>query len=415
MLGPRATPAGTAAGTGSGDPPYTAGEATRAVGTVLADHLTARLREAGQLDAVFAEEVAARVAAFVLDGGKRLRTAFVWCGWLAAGGTGDPATPLRVAAALELLQGCALMHDDVMDGSPVRRGAPAVHEDFARVHRAAGMGGRAADFSATAAVLAGDLALVWADDLLTGTALGTPHGGVLHQEWQAMRGEMVAGQYLDMRAQATGSCDPGQALNIATLKSALYTVERPLALGASLAGACPRTMGALRSAGRCAGVAFQLRDDLLGAFGDPAVTGKPADEDLRGRKPTYLLAVGLRRAAESGDAEALHALGPDGTACGGDRADRMRAALERTGARAEVEDEIADLAAAGLRHFADSGADEPARREFAALVAGALGTEPARREFAALVAGALGTEPARACGDGGVGREIRERRDEEDV
>ncbi|WP_327111925.1 polyprenyl synthetase family protein [Streptomyces sp. NBC_01341] len=376
MLGPRATPTGTAAGTGSGGPPYTAGEATGAVGTVLADHLATRLREAGLLDTVFAEEVAARVAGFVLNGGKRLRTAFVWCGWLAAGGTGDPETPLRVAAALELLQGCALMHDDVMDGSPVRRGAPAVHEDFARVHRAARMGGSAASFSATAAVLAGDLALVWADDLLTETALVTAYGGVLHREWQAMRGEMVAGQYLDMRAQATGACDPGQALNIATLKSALYTVERPLALGASLAGADSRTMGALRSAGRCAGVAFQLRDDLLSAFGDPAVTGKPADEDLRGRKPTYLLAVGLRRAAESGDAEALDALGPDGAASA-DRADRMRAALERTGARAEVEDEIADLASAGLRHFADAGADEPARREFASLVAAAVGTASA--------------------------------------
>ncbi|MFE7752255.1 polyprenyl synthetase family protein [Streptomyces sp. NPDC057428] len=377
MLGPRAMPTGNAPGTGPGRPPYTAGEATRAVGTVLEEYLDARLREARLLDAVFAEEVAARVAGFVLDGGKRLRTAFVWCGWLAAGGTGDPATPLRVAAALELLQGCALMHDDVMDGSPVRRGAPAVHEDFARIHRAARMGGCAASFSATAAVLAGDLALVWADDLLAETALVTVYGGQLQREWRAIRGEMVAGQYLDMRAQATGSCDPGQALTIATLKSALYTVERPLALGASLAGADRRTMEALRSAGRCAGVAFQLRDDLLGAFGDPAVTGKPADEDLRGRKPTYLLAVGLRRAAESGDTEALHALGPDG-ASSADPAARMREALERTGARAAVEDEIADLAASSLRHFSDGGADESARLEFASLVAGAVGAASVR-------------------------------------
>ena len=347
-----------------------------AVDTVLAEHLRLRLREARRVDAVFAEEVASRVATFVLHGGKRLRTAFVWCGWQAAGGTGDPGAPPRIGAALELLQACALVHDDVMDESPVRRGAPAVHADFARVHRAGRMRGSAESYSATAAVLAGDLALAWADDLFTESALASPYGGQLHQEWQAMRGEMVAGQYLDMRAQATGSSDPAQARKIATLKSALYTVERPLALGATLAGADARTMHGLRAAGRCAGLAFQLRDDLLGAFGDPAVTGKPADDDLRARKLTSLLVVALRLAAESGDTEALAVLGPDGA--GGGSVDRMRAALERTGARSVVEEEIAGLSEASLRHFASAGADERARNEFAALVARTVGTGPAR-------------------------------------
>ncbi|MGW0790569.1 polyprenyl synthetase family protein [Streptomyces sp. NPDC002911] len=382
MLGPRATRAGAGAGAGAcpgtGRAPHTAGEAAAAVDTVLAEHLHTRLREARRVDAVFAAEVASRVAGFVLRGGKRLRTAFVWCGWLAAGGTGDPRTPLRIGAALELLQACALVHDDVMDESPVRRGAPAVHADFARMHRAGRMRGSAASYSASAAVLAGDLALAWADDLLTETALASPYGGQLHQEWQAMRGEMVAGQYLDMRAQATGSSDPAQARKIATLKSALYTVERPLALGATLAGADARAMDGLRSAGRCAGLAFQLRDDLLGAFGDPAVTGKPADEDLRARKLTGLLAVALRLAAESGDNEALAVLAPEGTAPGGGTVDRMHAALERTGARAVVEEEIAGLSESSLRHFASVGADARARREFAALVARAVGTGPAR-------------------------------------
>ncbi|WP_031088521.1 polyprenyl synthetase family protein, partial [Streptomyces sp. NRRL WC-3549] len=315
---------------------------------------------------------------FVLRGGKRLRTAFVWCGWLAAGRGGDPETPVRVGAALELLQACALVHDDVMDDSPVRRGAPAVHVDFARMHRESGMRGSAASYSAGAAVLAGDLALAWADDLFTETALGSPHGGRLHREWRAMRGETVAGQYLDLRAQATGSSDGDEARNIATLKSALYTVERPLALGAASAGADARTTEALRSAGRCAGLAFQLRDDLLGAFGDPATTGKPADVDLRGRKLTYLLAVAVRRAAEMGDTEAVAALGPEGAADAEDGVGRMRAALDRTGARAVVEDEIAILAASGLRHFAASGADADARREFASLVERAVGSAPVR-------------------------------------
>ncbi|MFJ8923203.1 polyprenyl synthetase family protein [Streptomyces sp. NPDC102415] len=371
MLGPRAARAGAGTGAGPGGVPRTAAEAAEAVDAVLAEHLHARVAEARSVDAVFADEVATRVADFVLRGGKRLRTAFVWCGWLAAGGTGDPGTPLRVGAALELLQACALVHDDVMDESPVRRGAPAVHADFARTHREGCMRGSAASYSATAAVLAGDLALAWADDLLTETALASPYGERLYREWRTMRGEMVAGQYLDMRAQASGSSDPAQARTIATLKSAYYTVARPLALGACLAGAGAGVMDGLRSAGRSAGLAFQLRDDLLGAFGDPAVTGKPADEDLRSRKLTCLLAAGLRLAAESGDTEALAVLGPEGSGAG--TVDRMRAALERTGARAAVEEEITELSGASLRHFADTGADPRARREFAALVARAVG------------------------------------------
>ncbi|MER6720963.1 polyprenyl synthetase family protein [Streptomyces halstedii] len=376
MLGPRATRPKTAGPPGTGGTPSTAGDAAAAVDAFLAAHLGARLEEARQVDAVFAEEVAGRVAAFVLRGGKRLRSAFVWCGRLAAGQTGDPETPVRVGAALELLQAAALIHDDVMDGSPVRRGAPAVHADFARAHRAGGMRGSSASFSTTAAVLAGDLALAWADDLFTETALSCPHGDRLLREWRAMRGEMVAGQYLDLRAQATGSSDGAEATRIATLKSALYTVQRPLTLGAASAAADARTMEALRSAGRCAGLAFQLRDDLLGAFGDPAVTGKPADEDLRGRKPTYLLAVAVRYATESGDTEALAALLPDAARHPEDSVARMRAALERTGARAEVEKEIDALAAASLRHFAAGGADADARREFAWSVERAVGTVP---------------------------------------
>ncbi|MEU0138101.1 polyprenyl synthetase family protein [Streptomyces sp. NPDC006296] len=380
MLGSRTARAGAGpgggpgAGTDPGGSPRPAGGTAQAVDTVLAEHLRTRLLEARRADAVFADEVASRVAAFVLHGGKRLRTAFVRCGWLAAGGSGDPGTPLRVGAALELLQACALVHDDVMDESPVRRGAPAVHADFARLHRESRMRGSAASYSATAAILAGDLALVWADDLLTETALSSPYGERLHQEWQAMRAEMVAGQYLDMRAQAAGSSDEARARKIATLKSALYTVERPLALGAALAGADPRTTDALRSAGRCAGVAFQLHDDLLGAFGDPAVTGKPADEDLRTRKLTGLLAVALRRAAETGDTEALAVLAPGTADSGAEDVDRMRAALVRTGARTAVEEEIARLTASSLRHFAEAGADDRAADEFAALVTRAAGT-----------------------------------------
>ncbi|MFF3735487.1 polyprenyl synthetase family protein [Streptomyces sp. NPDC002476] len=373
MLALRMTAAGPA---GCVDAPLTANDATRAVETVLENFLDAGLCRAREVDPVFAGDVADRVAAFARRGGKRLRTAFAWCGWRAAGGEGDAGAVLQLGAALELVQACALIHDDVMDGSLLRRGEPAVHVDFARMHRAAEMTGPPESFATAAAVLAGDLALAWADDLLTEIALRSPHGWRLHREWQALRGEMVAGQYRDIHAQAVGSSGVDEAVTIATLKSALYTVERPLTLGASLTAADAHTVDALRSAGRCAGLAFQLRDDLLGAFGDPALTGKPSGDDLRARKLTYLLAVATRLAEDSGDEEAVDALGPV-TAPRSDRTiDRMRAALERTGARAVVEAKITELAGTSLRHFEETGAAPLVRREFAALVDQAVGMVP---------------------------------------
>ncbi|GAA0644310.1 polyprenyl synthetase family protein [Streptomyces thermocarboxydovorans] len=366
-------------GTGPGRP-RSALDAVRHLEALLDEVLDAGMRQAGEVDPVFARDVAGRVGALVRRGGKRLRTAFVWCGWRAAGGTGDATAVLRTGAALELLQACALIHDDLMDGSPLRRGAPAVHVDLARMHRAARMTGAPESFGAATAVLAGDLALTWADDLLTETALESPYGTRLHGEWRAMRGEMVAGQYRDLHAQASGDGGVDEAVSIATLKSALYSVERPLALGAALAAAEPRTLDALRRAGRCAGLAFQFRDDLLGAFGDPAVTGKPADDDLRGRKLTCLLAVGLRLAEASGDQEAAEALAPGTHPRSDADVARMRAALERIGARAVMESRIAELAASGVEHFARTGASEAVRREFAALVRRASGVAPAGTE-----------------------------------
>ena len=365
---------------GPADGPTTTRDAVIAVEAELGRVLDEGLHRSRETDPVFARDVVARVTAFVRRGGKRLRTQFTWCGWRAAGGSGDATALLRTGAALELVQACALIHDDVMDGSTLRRGVPAVHVDFARMHRAARMAGPSETFATSAAVLAGDLALAWADDLLTETALGSPHGPRLNREWQAMRGEMVAGQYRDIHAQATGASGVDEAVSIATLKSALYTVERPLALGASLAGADVSTVDALRSAGRCAGLAFQLRDDLLGTLGDPDLTGKPVDEDLRTRKLTYLLAVGLGLAETSGDEEAADALAPGPPCRSDDAVKRMRAALERTGARTVVESKITELGTSSLRHFDRSGAAPFVRREFAALVERAAGVALERTE-----------------------------------
>ncbi|MEU8956394.1 polyprenyl synthetase family protein [Streptomyces sp. NPDC048518] len=359
--------------------PHTAVDAAEAVEAVLTRVLDASARRARAVDPVFAEDVADRLTSFVLRGGKRLRSAFAWCGWRAAGGSGDPEAVLHTAAALELVQACALVHDDVMDGSPLRRGAPAVHVQFERLHLAAGMGGPPRTFAASAAVLTGDLALAWADDLLTETALTSPHGARLHTEWRAMRSEMVAGQYRDLHAQATGATGLDDAEAIATLKSALYTVARPLALGALTTCADERTLEALRAAGRCAGLAFQLHDDLAGAFGDPAETGKPADDDLRTRKLTYLLAVALTLAEASGDAAATAALAP-GADPSPAAVEHMRRALRETGARAVVHAKIVELVARSRRHFAATGADPAVQREFAALVERAAGLVQHRAE-----------------------------------
>lgn len=278
-----------------------------AVEDLLASWLYARLSDAGSLDRVFCDEVARPVAEFVLRGGKRLRASFAWWGWRAAGGDaeGDDAhAVLQVAAALELLQALALIHDDLMDGSELRRGTPAVHVDYARRHRAEGMRGSADRFGVGGAVLAGDLALVWAEDLLTEARLGQAAYQRVRPPWRAMRTELVAGQYLDLRTQATADLSPDRALHVASLKTAAYTVQHPLAIGAALADAGPDTLCHLRAAGHCAGVAFQLHDDLDGVFGEPADTGKPSGEDVREGKATYLAAVALQLAERRGDSSA---------------------------------------------------------------------------------------------------------------
>ncbi|WP_030587484.1 polyprenyl synthetase family protein [Streptomyces anulatus] len=300
--------------------------------------LTERVAEAAGSDASFSEELARRVADFTLDGGKRLRPRLLWWGMRACGAA-ETAAALRLGVALELIQTCALIHDDVMDRSRLRRGKPAVHISLAEGAGLSPDSGQGSAFGTSAAVLAGDLALVWADDTVAETTLSAVQRRRIGGLWRAMRTEMVAGQYLDLRGQVGGCPSEEQTLRAACLKSALYSVERPLAIGAALADADERTTGALRSAGRCAGIAFQLRDDLLGVFGDPGVTGKPSGDDIREGKPTYLLAVARTRAETAGDHGALDVLGRavgNNALTEEDLAD-VRGVFEATGARAHVE------------------------------------------------------------------------------
>ncbi|MFD6436177.1 polyprenyl synthetase family protein [Streptomyces venezuelae] len=348
-------------------------DVSAAVRRTLEGILHGRLEEARAIDPAFAGDIADRVARFTLRGGKRIRSQFLWWGLRACAGGAGPGradAALRLAAGLELIQTCALVHDDVMDGSPLRRGRDAVHVDLQnqygpyekqRFGTAATQGqdfGTAAtqgqDFGTAAAILAGDLALSWADDVVAATALDAVRAPRVRGLWRAMRAEMVAGQYLDLRAQATGARSMTGAVRTAVLKTALYSVERPLALGAALAGADDATTGALCSAGRCAGIAFQLRDDLFGAFGDPGETGKPSGDDIRDGKGTYLLAVATARAEAAADHDVLALL--DRCVGRADLADddvhRVREAFVTTGARGIVEDKIGRLVRQAHRHLA---------------------------------------------------------------
>jgi len=250
----------------------------------------------------------------LLAAGKRLRPAFCYWGWRGSGGPDCPQI-LAAAAALELLHASALVHDDVMDGSDTRRGQASVHRQFADRHAARHWHGSAAAFGMGAAILVGDLLLAWTDQMLQDSGLAAEALRRGEPVLDLMRTEVMAGQYLDLLSQATGDATPASALRVVEFKTAKYTIERPLQLGGALAGSAaldggsaldggvPGSSGTARAIARAytayglpLGVAFQLRDDILGVFGDPAHTGKPAGDDVREGKRTVLLALTRARA-----------------------------------------------------------------------------------------------------------------------
>ncbi|MDT0378339.1 polyprenyl synthetase family protein [Streptomyces sp. DSM 42041] len=348
---------------------------------LLASWLEDRVVEAASLDEVFCDEVARPVADFVLRGGKRLRASFLWWGWRAAGGPGrepEARGALKAAASLELLQALALIHDDVMDRSETRRGRPALHVDFAARHRGAGMNGSPEVFGTSGAVLAGDLALMWAEDLFAEATRerAAPRGEDVG--WRAMRAEMVAGQYLDLRTQAVGAFSPESALRVAALKTAAYTVRRPLGMGAALAGASTHTRRCLEAAGHSAGLAFQLRDDLDGVFGDPAATGKPAGEDVREGKATHLAALAWQRAEAREDHQALEVMRRvfADSHLGAEALQEYRHALVRVGARDAVTERIEALVKHATTELAGARLDSDAAQRLVDLVHAATRVVP---------------------------------------
>lgn len=227
---------------------------------------------------------------FVVDGGKRLRPAFCHWAFVGAGGSPDDPTIIDTGAAFELLHAFALAHDDVMDGSSTRRGEPTVHITFEGDHRVNGWNGESRRFGEGVAILVGDLAEVYADRLMA-TA---PRDAFAI--WNELKIELNIGQFLDVLGAARGGVDLETARRIVRYKSGKYTIERPLHVGAALAGRLNELEEPLSRYGEPLGEAFQLRDDILGTFGDSARTGKPVGDDLREGKPTPMLAIALERA-----------------------------------------------------------------------------------------------------------------------
>jgi len=280
---------------------------------------------------------------FVLRGGKRLRPAFAYWGWRAVAPAGRTAgaDELLLFSALELLHACALVHDDVIDASATRRGLPTVHRRFAELHRDRNWHGSSEQFGLSTAILLGDLSLVWADDIITSAAdLSNDARQRVQRVWADIRTEVLGGQFLDIVAEASGAETVESAMNVNTYKTASYTVTRPLQLGAAAAADRPDVQDMFHRVGTDLGVAFQLRDDVLGVFGDPAVTGKPSGDDLRSGKRTVLLAEAVTRADATDPLAAKMLRTSIGTDLSESDVRELREAIESVGALAAVESRI---------------------------------------------------------------------------
>jgi geranylgeranyl diphosphate synthase, type I len=284
----------------------------------------------------------------LIAGGKRLRAGFLYWGYRAAGGPDSDAL-IRLAAAMEFFQAAALLHDDVMDGSDTRRGMPAAHRSFAALHADSGWAGDSARFGESAAILAGDLCLQWSDEMYATSGLPAAELDRGRRTFDTMRTQLMGGQYLDLLESARGwdaldtSSRIQSARNVIRYKSAKYTIEHPLLIGATVGGAGAADLAHLSAYGLALGEAFQLRDDVLGVFGNPSATGKPAGDDLREGKRTVLVALALGQA--EADQMALFEkffgqpdLNADGVA-------QLRSVIVETGAVDQVELMIGELAA----------------------------------------------------------------------
>ena len=291
--------------------------------------------------------VAHALSTFLLDSGKRLRPLFAFSGFLSTDAE-FTASITRAVASLELLQACALIHDDLMDGSDTRRGRPSIHRHFESVHVQSELEGFAPAYGLAAAVLVGDLALVWSNQMLNEARLTSEQLSNVSPIYDEMRTELMAGQFLDIHEQARKSTDLERSIKIARYKSGKYTVERPLHIGAALSGHhSPVLLDALSSFGLPLGEAFQYRDDLLGVFGDPLITGKPVGDDLREGKRTVLVALTDAACTESMRLESKKYFGMPELDAGG--ISILQEIITATGAKQKLEAMIEELTQEALK------------------------------------------------------------------
>jgi geranylgeranyl diphosphate synthase type I len=342
---------------------------TAAVEATIREFLADRRAEADALG----DDLAAMVGEFegyVLRGGKRMRPAFAWLGWIGAGGDPrDAIAPavLRACAGFELLHSSGLIHDDIIDASRTRRGHPAAHVTYAQRHRTRRFTGDPEAFGTGAAILIGDLALIWADALIRACGLPPDAQARVSPVWSAVRSEVMYGQLLDLVNQASDEEDVDAALRVNQYKTASYTVVRPLQFGAAIAGADAGLVAAYGAFGADIGIAFQLRDDLLGVFGDPAVTGKPSGDDLREGKRTVLLATALRRADEQDPGSAAFIRATIGAPLSERALARIRDIFVDVGAVEEIETQIATRTGRAVTALTASRATGPAKQQLAQM------------------------------------------------
>jgi len=302
---------------------------------------------------------------FCRDGGKRVRPAFAYWTFIGAGGRPEDSSIIDLCAGLELLHAFALLHDDVMDGSDMRRHNETAHVEAARRHRESAWRGEDRRFGEGVAILMGDLALTYADQLMG------PLDRTTREVYAELKTELVVGQYLDLVSAARGDTDGERGRRIVLYKSAKYTVERPMHLGAALAGRFDELSEPLTRAGIPLGEAFQLRDDLLGLFADSTTVGKPVGDDLREGKATLLLTLATER-ADAAQREQLALIGGE---LDEDTVESLCQIIVDTGARRRVEQRIDELTDTALIELECIQMDGPART---ALVE--LATYVGRRE-----------------------------------
>ncbi len=323
------------------------------------------------------------VARELLLGGKRFRAQFCYLGWLAAtagnGSSGnvdiEPPTEelARIAAALELFHAAALVHDDLIDNSDTRRGSRSVHRLFEELHSERNWTGESERFGKASAILLGDLLLSWSEEDFNQSLCNLPasdQSSAVRSEFDQMRTEVMYGQYLDVLAEQvwssnTGSLNSELANQIIVLKSAKYSVEAPLRIGCSVGLGSAQLLQSLSSFGLPIGIAFQLRDDLLGVFGDPSITGKPAGDDLREGKRTILVSIARSRFAEEKLLEFDRLLGDRSLSPSQIRT--LQSMIADSGARQDVEGLIEENARRGFDALNSESIPPTARRDLREL------------------------------------------------